>query len=136
MSGYGQVSTPPIANTTVSLTTTVTTTSTTAVAMTGTSITVAQVGTYLVIFSTAIQQNIAGDTVSVGIATGGTLDANSVRTVAPFDGGALSAGQASCGLMTHGVYTLAAGTVIQIQWAVNAGTGSVAQRTLTATKII
>lgn len=132
---YVNISSPPIINLGVSATSTVTTTSTSDVLMTGMTITPA-IGTYLAIFTGVVQQNDAGNSATLSFYIGGTQDASSVMDFAPFDGGALSAAQASCCAVTHGVYTVNGSQAIAIEWHVSAGTGSVFQRKLTLIKIL
>lgn len=134
MQSYVTISTPPIQSSKVVSVTTVTTTSTTDVLMTGMTITPIA-GTYLVLFTGVIQQNAAGSSATISIYNNGVQDVDSVMTMAPFDGGALSAGQASCAGVTHGVYAVNGSQAITIEWHVSGGTGSVFQRKLSAIKI-
>lgn len=131
---YLTISTPPIANIGVSATASATTTSTSDVLMTGMTVTPI-IGTYLVIFTGVVQQNNAGNSVTLSFYVNGVQDATSIMDFAPFDGGALSAAQASCCAVTHGVYTVTGSQSIAIQWHVSAGTGTVFQRKLTLVKI-
>lgn len=132
--GYVTISTPPITTTEVTSTTNATTTSATDALMTGMTITPIQ-GTYLVMFSAVVQSNSAGNSVTVSIYVGGTQDATSIRTASPFDGGTLSATQASCGIMTHGIYTVTGAQAITVEWSRSAGTATVFQRKLSVIKI-
>lgn len=134
MQPYISISTPPIQNGLVSATSSATTTSGTDALMTGMTITPIA-GTYLVIFSGAIQQNSAGNSVTFSIYNNGVQDATSIMDIAPFDGGALSSTTASCCGITQGVYTVNGSQVIQIEWHVSGGTGTVFQRKLTYIKI-
>lgn len=134
MSQYIAISTPPIQTTQITSTSNATTTSTSDVLMTTMTATPIA-GTYLVMFSAVVQQNAAGDSATISIYVNGTQDANSVRDFAPFDGGALSAGQASCVASVQGVYTVNGSQSIAIQWHVSGGTGTVFQRNMTLLKI-
>lgn len=131
---YLSISTPPITSTQTTATASATTTSTTDVLMTSMTVTPIA-GTYFVIFTGVVQQNTAGSTATVSIYSNAVQDTASVQTFAPFDGGALSSGQASCVCVTHGVYTVNGSQAIAIQWHVSAGTGTVFQRKLTVLKI-
>jgi hypothetical protein len=131
---YVTISTPPIQTTEVTSTTNATTTSGTDALMTGMTITPIQ-GTYLVMFSSVVQSSGAGQGVTVSLYVGGTQDATSVRDAAPFDGGTLSATQASCGIMTHGIYTVNGSQAIAVEWHVSGGTATVFQRKLSVIKI-
>lgn len=134
MQQYATVSTPPIIPTQITATSTATTTSGTDVLMTGMSVTPIA-GTYLVIFSGVIQSSQAGSTVTISLYSGGVQDTASIRPMAPFDGGTLSATTGSCCGATQGVYTVNGSQVIQVDWHTSAGTASTFQRNLTLLKI-
>lgn len=131
---YIAIATPPIQTTEVTATANATTTSGTDAVMTGMTITPIQ-GTYLIMFSSVVQSSLAGNSVSVSLYIGGTQDATSIRTVAPFDGGTLSATTASCGVMTHGIYTVTGSQAITVEWSRSGGTATVFQRKLSVLKI-
>lgn len=131
---YINIATPPIETTDATSTTNATTTSGTDALMTGMTITPIQ-GTYLVIFSAVVQSSNAGQGVTISLYVGGTQDATSIRDAAPFDGGTLSSTQASCGMMTHGIYTVSGSQAIAVQWHVSGGTATVFQRKLSVIKI-
>lgn len=133
-SPYVVYSNPPIATTQITATANATTTSTSDVLMTGMTVTPIQ-GTYFVMFSAAVQQNSAGNSVTLSIYVNGIQDAPSIRDAAPFDGGTLSSGTASCVFTTQGVYTVTGSQAIAIEWHVSAGTGTVFQRNMTLLKI-
>lgn len=133
-SHYAVISTPPIQNQDVTSVTTATTTSTSDVLMTGMTQTPIS-GTYLAIFTGVVQQNNAGNSATISFYVGGTQDATSIMDFAPFDGGTLSAGSASCCAVTHGVYTVNGAQAIAVEWHVSAGTGTVFQRKFTLVKI-
>jgi len=134
MQPYIGVSTPPIQSTQITSTSNATTTSTSDVLMTGMTVTPIA-GTYLVLFSAVVQQNDAGNSATVSIYSAGVQDPASVRDFAPFDGGTLSAVNASCVCAIQGVYTVNGSQVIQVEWHVSAGTGTVFQRNLILIKI-
>lgn len=133
-SGYINISTPPISTLEATSTTNATTTSGTDALMTGMTLTPIA-GTYMAIFSSVVQSSGAGQGVTVSIYSGGTQDATSIRDAAPFDGGTLSSTQASCGIMTHGIYTVNGSQAITIEWHVSGGTATVFQRKLSLIKI-
>lgn len=134
MQNYVTVTPAPIQTTQVTSTSNATTTSTTDVLMTGMSVTPIA-GTYLVIFSAVVQQAGAGQSVTCSIYSGGVQDTASIRDFAPFDGGTLSSGSASCCCATQGVYTVNGAQVIQIDWHVSGSTATVFQRNLTLVRI-
>lgn len=134
MQPYISISSPPISTTQVTATSNATTTSGTDVLMTGMT-TTPIAGTYFVMFSAVVQQAGAGQSVTVSIYSNAVQDTASIRDFAPFDGGTLSAGSASCVCTTQGVYTVNGSQVIQIEWHVSGSTGTVFQRNLTLLKI-
>ncbi len=133
-SHYYSVTPAPIQTTQVTSTTNDTTTSGTDALMAGMTVTPIQ-GTYFVMFSGVVQQNSAGNSATISIYAGGVQDTASVRNFAPFDGGALSAGSASCVATTQGIYTVNGSQTIQVEWHVSGGTGTVFQRNMTLLKI-
>lgn len=133
-SDYGRISTPPIISTQITSTTNATTTSGTDVLMTSMT-TTPIAGTYFVMFSGVVQQNAAGNSATISIYVNGVQDTASIRDFAPFDGGTLSAGSASCVATTQGVYTVDGVSAIAIEWHVSGGTGTVFQRNLTLLRI-
>lgn len=134
MQPYISISSPPIQSTQITASGNATTTSTSDVLMTGMTVTPIA-GTYFVIFTATVQQNTAGGSVTVSIYDNGVQDSFSIQDFAPFDGGALSATQASCVCTTQGVYTVNGSQVIQVEWHVSNGTGTVFQRKMTLMKI-
>jgi hypothetical protein len=133
-SPYINIATPPIQSSNVTATSSATTTSGTDAVMTGMTITPIQ-GTYIAIFTGVIQQNTAGDSITISFYVGGTQDATSIMDFAPFCGGTLTSGSASCCAVTQGVYTVNGSQAIAIEWHVSGGTGTVFQRKLTVVKI-
>lgn len=134
MQPYAGVSTPPITSTNVTATSSTTTTSGTDAVINSMTITPA-VGTYLVIFTGVIQQAGAGQSVTISLYVNGVQDATSVMDFAPFDGGTLSAGSASCCAVTQGVYTVTGSQAIAVEWHVSGSTATCFQRKLTLVKI-
>lgn len=134
MQPYISISTPPIQNSNVTATSSATTTSGTDAVMTGMTLTPIA-GTYLAIFTGVIQQNVAGDSITISFYVGGVQDSTSIMDAAPFAGGALTAGQASVPFVTHGIYTVNGSQAIAIEWHVSGGTGTVSQRKLSLVKI-
>lgn len=92
-------------------------------------------GTYWCIFTGSMQQNLAGDFLSVSFYIGGTQDANSIIRTAPFAGGALTAGQGSVPYVTQGVYTVNGSQAIAVEWNVSGGTGTSFIRKLVCLRI-
>lgn len=134
MQPYVTVSTPPISSTNATATSSATTTSGTDALMTGMTLTPIA-GTYIAIWSGVVQQANAGQSVTLSIYVGGVQDATSVMDFAPFAGGTLTSGSASCCAITQGVYTVNGSQAIAIEWHVSGGTGTVFQRKLTLVKI-
>lgn len=91
-------------------------------------------GTYLVLFSTDMSTNNVGSTTTLSLYNNGVRDANTVRALSPFDGGALSAGSASCGVSINKIIVVTAGAV-QIEWNTNGGTSTCGPRTLNLIRI-
>lgn len=131
---YITISTPPIQNANVTATSNATTTSTSDVLMTGMTVT-PMAGTYLVVFTGVIQQNSAGNSATISIYSGGVQDTTSIMDFAPFAGGTLTSGSASCCAVTHGVYTVNGSQALSVEWHVSAGTGTVFQRKFSYVKI-
>lgn len=91
-------------------------------AMPGLTYTVPATGTYLVMFTGAGEVALAGNTLTLGIYLAGTVVANTSRTIAPFDGGALSAGNAISGVASTWIVTATTSQVITIQGSSSANT--------------
>ena len=131
---YGYISTPPIQTSNATATSSATTTSGTDAVMTGMTLTPIA-GTYLAIFTGVIEQNSAGNSITISFYVGGVQDATSVMDAAPFAGGTLTSGSSSVPFVTHGVYTVNGSQAIAIEWHVSGGTGTVFQRKLSLLKI-
>lgn len=93
-------------------------------------------GTYLAVFSCDIDCATTGAVTSVSIYVGGTQKADSLRKVAPFDGGALSATSARCGVSTNGYVTVNGSQAIEIRWSASTGTNTAAARTLNLLRVV
>lgn len=131
---FSSIATPPIQTQSVTSASTATTTSGTDALMTGMTITPIA-GTYFAIFTGGIQQNIAGDSITVSIYSGGSIDSSSTVAAAPFAGGTLTSGQSSAPWTVQGVYTVNGAQAITVEWHVSGGTGSVGNRKLTIMRI-
>lgn len=92
-------------------------------------------GTYLVWFSCDITSPTAGAAVQASLYIGGVQKTDSLRKVAPFDGGTLSAGSARCGLSTNGVVTVSGSQAIEIRWSASNTTSTVAARTMNILRV-
>lgn len=134
MNPFASISTPPIASIQVTSGTTVTTGSGTDALLTGMTATPIA-GTYFVMFSGVLQNNTAGDTITVSFYINGVQDATSVRSMAPFDGGALAAGQGSCVGAVQGVYSVNGSQAIAVHWHTSGGTATSFTRSMTLLKI-
>lgn len=134
MQSYISVSTPPIQNENITATSSLATTGTSDNVM-GTMTLTPIAGTYLAIFTSVIQQANAGQSVTISFYINGVQDATSVADFAPFAGGTLTSGSASCCAVIHGVYTVPGGQAIAVQWHVSGGTATVFQRKFTLVKI-
>lgn len=93
------------------------------------------VGTYLVMFSAAINSNNAGSTQTISFYVGGVQRADSVRKISPFDGGTLSALNASCGVAIQGIVTVTGSQAIAVEWSTNGGTAICGPRCLSIVQI-
>lgn len=92
-------------------------------------------GTYLFLFNAVFNSNQAGADITYAYYIGGAQSANSVRIVSPFDGGALSVGDASCSVSLSEVYTMNGTNVFEVRWARSAGTATCLARTLLAIRL-
>lgn len=112
----------------LSSTTNATTTSGTMALLTTMSVTAAA-GTYLYWFSSSVNSNDAGATITMAAYNNGTQLPESVRTASQFDGGALSATSATGGIAMNGIVTVTSGT-FAIQWSTSGGTATCGPRIL------
>lgn len=87
-------------------------------------------GTYLVLFSCDLNCSTAGAATSFSIYVGGSQIAASLRKVAPFDGGTLSAGSARCGVAINSLVTVNGSQAIEIRWSASNGTNQASTRIL------
>lgn len=106
-----------------------TTTSGTDALITGMTITPAA-GNYIVWFSSSVISNNAGAIITVSLYINGVQKADSVRTLAPFDGGALSALTARCGVSIQGLATVNGSQTIEVRWNTSGGTATCGPRNL------
>lgn len=127
VSATGKITTG-ITNSEVAFSSNITTTSASDVLLTGMSITPSLAGTYLVMFSTWLTQSTGNDIVTMSIYVNGVQNSGSIRSAIPFVG-ALSAVTQDMPLATQAIVTYTTGT-IQIDWHVNAGTGTAHNGTL------
>lgn len=112
----------------------VTTTSSTDSLLNGMTITPAA-GTYLILFNSDIDSNAAGAAISVSVYIGGTQVASTLRKIIPFDGGALSAGDARGIAATQHIATVNGSQAIEIRWSISSGTASAANRSLITLRV-
>lgn len=124
-----------ISNTEVSATASVTAGTGAAALLTGMTITPVS-GTYLVWFSCALTCSTTGATTTFAIHVGGTQKADSVRIVAPFDGGAASSLAARCGVAINGLVTVNGSQAIEIRWNASSGTNSTSTRTMNILRVL
>lgn len=131
MSQYVQVVTQgvfPLTSETV-VTGNTTTTSSTDALMNGMTKTPAA-GTYLVLFNTDIDSNAAGAAISFSYYLAGVQIGSSLRKISPFDGGALSAGDARAVAALQDVITVTGAQAIEVRWSTSSGTATAANRSL------
>lgn len=88
------------------------------------------VGSYLVWFSASVTSDGTNSISTFGLYVGGTLKADSSRTVQPYDGGALAAASASGSVGINGLVTVTGSTVVQIRASTAAGTAICHQATM------
>lgn len=87
-------------------------------------------GSYLVWFSASLTSAGTNSTSTFGLYVGGTLKADSVRIIQPYDGGALSAATANGGVSINAFVTFASSTVVQIRALTAAGTATCHEATM------
>lgn len=92
-------------------------------------------GTYLFMFSAGIQSSNAGAVITTSFYVGGSQRADSVRAIAPFDGGTLSALTGRCGVSIQGVITVNGSQAVEVRWNTTGGTATCGPRTLTALQV-
>lgn len=129
---FGYTSTPPLIAGEVNATANYALTGTSAL-ITGMTTTL-PIGVWLVWFSSSMESGGTNATATFGMYVGGTLKADSARTIQPYDGGTLSAADAWGSVAIQGLVTLTAPTVVQIQ-ASSAGTATCLQRTMNWLKV-
>lgn len=93
------------------------------------------IGVYLIWFSASETSDGTNSTATYGLYVGGTLKADSSRTIQPYDGGTLSAANASGAVAINAMITLTTSTVVQIEASVSAGTAVCHQRTMNWLKV-
>lgn len=123
-----------ISNTEVSATGTVTAGTGADTLLTGMTITPVS-GTYLAWFSCDLNCSTAGAATSFSFYVGGSQKADSLRKVAPFDGGTLSAGAARCGVAINGLITVNGSQAIEIRWSASNGTNQTGPRTMNILRV-
>lgn len=87
-------------------------------------------GTYLVWYSSDLLCATAGAATSFSLYVGGVQKADSLRKVAPFDGGTLSATTARCGVAINSLVTVNGSQAIEVRWSASSGTNSTSTRTM------
>lgn len=135
MQPYVSTSTPPTVFLEVTATGAITAGTGADALMTGMTLTPPLAGTYIAWFTCDITSATAGAATSVSIYVGGAQVAASLRKVAPFDGGTLSATTARCGVATQATVVVNGSQAIAIEWSASNGTNTTADRTLTLLKV-
>lgn len=102
--------------------------------LTGMTITPAA-GTYLVWFDCDLNCATAGAATSFSYYVGGVQKADSIRKVAPFDGGTLSAGSARCGVAINALIPVDGATAIEVRWSASNGTNTTGPRTMNILRV-
>lgn len=92
-------------------------------------------GSYMVLFSCDLNCSTAGAATSFSLYVDGVQKADSLRKVAPFDGGALSATAARCGVSINGVVSVNGSQAIEIRWSASNGTNQSSTRTLNLLRV-
>lgn len=118
----------------VSDTANATTTSNTPAVLTTMTITAAA-GTYLVWFSSSTQSNGTTCTQTFAMYVGGTIKADSSRTIQPYDGGTLAAATATGSVAINGIVTVNGTQAVDIRWSTAGGTATCHQRTLNMLRV-
>lgn len=124
-----------VSNTEVSATGTITAGTGADALMTGMTVTPVA-GTYLTFFSCDLTCASAGAATSFSLYVGGSQKADSIRKVAPFDGGTLSALNARCGVAINGVVTVNGSQAIEIRWSASNGTNTSGPRTMNILRVL
>lgn len=86
------------------------------------------IGSYLIWFSSSMTSDGTNATSTFGLYVGGTLKTDSLRTIQPYDGGALSAATANGGVSINARITVAVATVVQIEAECTGGGVAVAHQ--------
>lgn len=92
-------------------------------------------GVYLIWFSSSVTSNGTNSTATFGMYVGGSLKADSARTIQPYDGGTLAAASAAGGVAINGLVTLTTSTVVEIRGSTSGGTATYHQRTMNWLKV-
>lgn len=94
------------------------------------------IGSYLIWFTTSMTSDGTNATSTFGLYVNGTLKADSLRTIQPYDGGALSAATANGAAAINALIVLATAVPVQIRAECTGGGTAVAhQSTMTWLKV-
>lgn len=126
---YVTISTPPLSAGEVSATADAATISATPALIAGMTATLAA-GTYLVWFSSSSTSNGTIATGTYAFYVGGTIKADSSRTIQPYDGGSLAAATATGAVAINGLITVSGSQAIEVRFSTAGGTVTCHQRTL------
>lgn len=118
----------------VSATADATTTSNTPALLTGMTSTPAS-GTYFASFSSSTTSNGTNCVQTFGMYVGGTLKADSSRTIQPYDGGTLAAATAIGSVAINGIVTVNGSQTVEIHWSTAGGTATCHQRTFNMIRV-
>lgn len=88
------------------------------------------VGSWYFMFESSILTNNVGSTTTYSFYVGGTQVAATVRSIAPFDGGALSATTARGAVALNAVIAVNGSQAVEIRWNTNGGTATCGARSL------
>jgi len=120
----------------VNATSSTTTTSATDVLINGMTITPSIPGTYLVMFSTTLQQNTNNATVTVSLYGNGSQITGSERSAIPqFQGGVTPSLNINAPIMVQALVTVNGSQAIEARWRRSAGTATALARALTITRV-
>lgn len=86
------------------------------------------IGSYLIWFTTSMTSDGTNATSTFGLYVNGTLKADSVRTIQPYDGGALAAASANGAAAINALVVLAAAAPVQVRAECTGGGSAIAHQ--------
>ena len=90
---------------------------------------------YLAFFNSSMIADAAGQAISASFYVGGTQVPESLRKIAPADGGALSVGTARGIMDVMGIITVTTGQTVEVRWSTSSGTATCGPRTFVLLRV-